>query len=120
MYRIQGYTVLTTGEIQPKARTQIVDQFEHKAIRFVDGKTLCEWIQENWLAEFKDLFGAPEPAGEDDDEEPLDAVVEYLRKKCRKEITEIEDVYSVVDGSQQTILKSLMILGEAKATKIAS
>jgi hypothetical protein len=59
-YRIHGYTVLTTGDIQPKARAQIVDQFEHKSIRFVDGKTLSEWIRESWLTEFIALFGSPE------------------------------------------------------------
>lgn len=119
-YKIQGYTVLTTGDIQPKARAQIIDQFEHKTIRFVDGKTLCEWIRESWLTEFTAIFGSPVTPEEDDSEEPLDAVLEHLRKKCRKEISEIEGIYSVVDGSQQGIFKALMVLGTAKAVKIAA
>ncbi len=119
-FKIQGYTVLTTGDIQPKARAQIVDQFEHKTIRFVDGKTLCDWIRDSWLTEFTELFGTPEATDDDDGEEPLDAILEYLHKKCRKAISEIEAIYSVVDGSQQGILKALMILGNSKAVKIAA
>ena len=70
-YRIQGYTVLTTGSIKAKARSQIVDQFEHKIIRFVDGPRLCEWIREFWLEEIKDLCGTAEESEEEEDLDPV-------------------------------------------------
>lgn len=120
-YKIQGYTVLTTGVIQAKARMQIVDQFEHKAIRFVDGKEICNWIRENWLAEFQVFCKGPvEEEHEEDDADPIDVVVEFVEKRCAVELTEIRETYNVIDGSKQDILKALMILGHAKITRIAA
>lgn len=119
-YRIQAYTVLTTGDILPKARGKIVDQFEHKNIRFVDGKNLCKWIRENWFEEMKNLCSATEEDEEDEDVEPVAFITGHLRDHCSKEIREIRATYEVVDGSQQDILKALMLLGHEKATAIAA
>jgi hypothetical protein len=119
-YRIQGYTVLTTGNIQAKARSQIVDQFEHKTIRFVDGKTLCGWIREDWLEEIRALCGTVDEHEEDEDLDPVAAIVEHLEKRCARDIAEIRETYDVVDGSYQDIIKALMVLERAKATRIAA
>lgn len=120
-YRIQGYTVLTTGTIHPKARVQIADQFQHKTIRFVDGKRLAEWIRDGFLDEMKLLCNQCEEPEEDDALDPLTAILDHVGERCSDDIDELRDVYQVLDGTKQDILKVLMALdGHVKATRIAA
>jgi Restriction endonuclease len=104
-YRIQGYTVLTTGNILAKARSQIVDQFEHKTIRFVDGKTLCGWIREYWLEDIKALCGTVDEHEEDEDFDPVATIVEHLQKRCARDIAKFGKPTTSLMGPSKILSK---------------
>lgn len=121
-YRIHSYVLLTSGEIQAKARAQIVDQFEHKPIDFVDGKALCEWIRESFLDEFNDILKAAGVESEEEEEEelsPLATVETYVQDKYETEIDDITATINTISTGQAKIYKALMLLGSATTFEIA-
>lgn len=121
-YRIHSYVLLTPGEIQAKARAQIVDQFEHKPIDFVDGKALCEWIREDFSVEFGDILkaaGVESEEEEDEDLSPLEAVQTFVQDKYEAEIDDITATIHTISTAQAKIYKALMFLGCATTFEIA-
>ena len=121
-YKIHSYVILTSGEIQAKARAQIVDQFEHRPIDFVDGKALCEWIRESFAEEFGLLLKASGNEPEEEEEEdvtPVEAVTEYVREKFADEIEDINGTIHTLTPTQESIYKVLMVLGAGTTFQIA-
>lgn len=120
-YRIRTYVILTSGEITAKARGKIVDQFKDKSIRFIDGKTIAEWVRESYLEEFIHIFNLSTEEEEEDDEDitPLEAVIGYLEENYEDEIDEIKDSLNTLGRYKNRIIKALMIESPQKTFSIA-
>jgi hypothetical protein len=107
--------ILTTGEILPKARAGLVD-LVHEPIRFVDGKTLCTWINESFSEELDEQLRQagrlPEEEVEEDEPDlaPVEAVASYLRETCPEEIEDIESTLATLDPLKRKIVRALMSL----------
>jgi hypothetical protein len=122
-YRMQTYTLLTTGEIQARARATIVDEFEHEPIDFIDGKMLCEWIRESFESEIMALLKAAgrEPVEVDDEEDlsPAETVAEYVRDHFKEDIEDIRATLNTLGSFRQKIVLDLMLHKSGTAFVIA-
>ena len=120
-YRLASYVLLTTGEIQPKARALIVDQFEHKPIDFIDGKQLCGWIRESYKDEFTALLGEGEEndEGEDESLSPAEIVAQYVQQSHDSELDDIHRTLQTLGTFEEKIVRDLMINGSGTTFAIA-
>lgn len=119
-YYIKTYIILTTGDIKAKAREQIVDQFKDKNFRFINGKTLVEWIKANYLNEFMSKFNIVDDDDEiDEDESPIESVVSFLEAEYKKDIKEIKASFKALDSYKCKIVRELMIDYPLKGFAIA-
>lgn len=119
-YYIKTYIILTTGDIKAKAREQIVDQFKDKNFRFIDGKTLVEWIKATYLSEFMSKFDIEdEEDEEDEDKSPIESIISFLDDEFRKEIKEIRASFKALDNYKCRIIRELMIESPLKGFTIA-
>jgi hypothetical protein len=112
---------LTTGEIQPKARASIVDQFEHKPIDFIDGKQLCGWIRDSYKDEFAALLGdgEDEDEGEDESLSPAEIVAQYVEQSHDSDLDDIRKTLQTLGTFQEKIVRDLMINGSGTTFAIA-
>ncbi|GLC31136.1 restriction endonuclease [Clostridium omnivorum] len=119
-YYIKTYIILTTGDIKAKAREQIVDQFKDKNFRFIDGKTLAEWIKATYLSEFMSKFNIEDEDDEvDEDESPIESIISFLEDEFKKDIKEIRASFRALDSCKCKIVRELMIKSPLKAFAIA-
>jgi hypothetical protein len=120
-YRLASYVLLTTGEIQPKARASIVDQFEHKPIDFIDGKQLCSWIRDSYKDEFAALLGDSEEDDESEDESlsPAEIVAQYIKQSHASDLDDIRKTLRTLGTFQEMIVRDLTINGSGTTFAIA-
>jgi hypothetical protein len=120
-YRLASYTILTSGEIQAKARGAIVDQFRHKPISFVDGKMLCGWIRESFKDQFTALIGKDEEAEleNDDSLSPAETVAQYVEDSHESDLKDIRGTLETLGAFKEKIVRDLMINGDGTAFAIA-
>jgi hypothetical protein len=120
-YRLASYVLLTTGEIQPKARASIVDQFEHKPIDFIDGKQLCGWIRDSYKDEFTALLGDGEEKDEGEDESlsPAEIVAQYVEQSHDSDLDDIHKTLQTLGTFEKKIVRDLMINGSGTTFAIA-
>jgi Restriction endonuclease len=121
-YRLASYVLLTTGEIQPKARATIVDQFEHKPIDFIDGKQLCSWIRDSYKDEFSALLTPDETEIDEEDDEqlsPVETVAQHIQGSHESEIDDIQKTLATLGTFQEKIVREVMINGSGTTFSIA-
>lgn len=120
-FRLASYTILTSGEIQAKARGAIVDQFKHKPIAFVDGKMLCGWIRESFKDEFTALIGENEEAEVENDDSlsPAETVAQFVEDSHESDLTDIRKTLETLGTFEKKIVRELMINGTGTAFAIA-
>ena len=120
-YRLASYVLLTTGEIQPKARASIVDQFEHKPIDFIDGKQLCAWVRDSYKDEFTALLGDGEENEEEEDESlsPAEIVAQYVEQSHDSDLDDIHKTLQTLGTFEKKIVRDLMINGSGTTFAIA-
>lgn len=119
-YKIHAYTILTTGVIQAKARAAIVDRFEHKPIRFIDGEKLCEWIRESFSEEIRALAGCQDDIEDGEGGgDPADVIIEYLKKNFAADVEVVSSTLAVLDGAKKSIVCALMENGGLKTVRLA-
>ena len=109
-YRIRTFKILTTGDIIPRARVQIVDQFKDKNIEFINGKDIAKWINESYsaefLAHFKIPFGAPTVPSVD--EKPINVVAEFIESEFLNELDEIRASLKPLDSFGRRIVWTII------------
>jgi hypothetical protein len=122
-YRLYSYVLLTSGDIQAKARAAIVDQFEHKPIDFVDGKQLCDWIREDFSDEFLALLqlAGREPAEDEDGEDlsPAETVALFVKERFPYDIDDITGTLNTLGSMEAKIVKVLMLQGPGTTFTLA-
>lgn len=120
-YRLASYVLLTTGEIQPKARASIVDQFEHQPIDFIDGKQLCGWIRESYKDEFAGLLneGEEDDEGEDESLSPAEIVARHVGQSHDSDLDDIRKTLQTLGTFEEKIVRDLMINGSGTTFAIA-
>jgi hypothetical protein len=121
-YRLTSYVLLTTGEIQPKARASIVDQFEHQPIDFIDGKQLCGWIRESYKDEFAELLNDGEEGGDEGVDEslsPAEIVAQHVEQSHDSDLDDIRKTLQTLGTFEEKIVRELMINGSGTTFAIA-
>ncbi|MBM9578649.1 hypothetical protein JWG45_16000 [Leptospira sp. 201903070] len=110
-FYIKTFKILTTKNILPKARMQIVDQLKDKNIEFITGKDLIKWIRESFEREFLNIFPEVSDISEENDEKitPIGAVLEYIENNFKDEIDDLKSSFKPLDGESKKIIFSIIL-----------
>lgn len=111
-YFIRTYIVMTTGIILPEARQQIVSQFKDKNIRFIEGKDLVEWINDDFYYEFIKIYGIEDDEDENHDEKalnPLDTIMNFIEDNYPDKLNNLKDSFYPLNNLQKGIIVYLLL-----------
>jgi hypothetical protein len=117
-YKIKTFIILTTGDVLPDARAQIVDQFSDKNIRFITGKDVSQWINNDYLDDFKKYFSIQtQNITLSKNISPTNLIIEYLKENYEIDCNTLYKSFRPF-RYKKTIIEIIIYLLENSQSKI--